>query len=350
MSSTPPQSNIKVLEDGTDALYEGTNGEATIVSEEELVSFDGLSGDSAADLRQKPEQKPAAKPAEKPAPAAAAAPAEDDLPPEFKGKTPKELVKMYQEAHSTIGRQGQELGELRRTVDSAIRLAQRYQQPAAAAAAPAAPAKPVVEESEIFAKPVESILKIIENSPVIQEIRKTMGQSAANEAQRQAQSNVARFSAAHPDFQQILGDQEFRTWVAASPVRKALLLRANNNFDFDAGDEVFSTWKALKQVKNPPAAAAAAPAAAAAAAPAVEGAPSEAEVTAAASTLARAKAAKAAASAAAAPTGGASAAKQSGAKKVYRRVDLIRLAEENPERYYAMSDEIDAAYREGRVR
>ena len=38
------------------------------------------------------------------------------------------------------------------------------------------------------------------------------------------------------------------------------------------------------------------------------------------------------------------------AKKVYRRSDIIKLMKEDPERYMSLSNEIMAAYADGRVR
>jgi hypothetical protein len=46
----------------------------------------------------------------------------------------------------------------------------------------------------------------------------------------------------------------------------------------------------------------------------------------------------------AAPTG------NTGAKKTYRRADILALMENDPERYEALSHEIQKAYEEGRVR
>ena len=37
-------------------------------------------------------------------------------------------------------------------------------------------------------------------------------------------------------------------------------------------------------------------------------------------------------------------------KKVYRRADIIKLMKTDPDRYQALSDEIMAAYAEGRVK
>jgi hypothetical protein len=353
---TEIESQSRLLEDDDAALLASgeTGNEAEIVGDDELAteftSFDELAAPAA------PAKPVTAKPAAAAAAPAAAASGEDDLPPEFKGKSVKDVVKMYQEAHSTIGRQGQELGEYRRKADQVIQASLRVlaaqkagQQPAAADVAAAKP----LEESEIFAKPIDSVNRLIENHPLIQEIRKTMGATAANETVRRAEAASERFKQAHPDAPEVLRDPEFRKWVSASPIRRDLLLRANNHYDFAAGDEVFSTWKALSGKT-----AAATTAATTAAAPAADGQPSAADVTAAAQTLARARAAKtaaatqqAAAQAAAAPTGGASAAPAKGAgKKIFRRADVIRLMVEDPDRYEQLSGELQVAYAEGRVR
>jgi hypothetical protein len=194
-----------------------------------------------------------------------------------------------------------------------------------------------IDESEIFAKPKDTIAKMIENHPLIKEIRAKLGESAATRETDRASASAERFNQAHPDAPQILADPEFMTWVRASRVRTALLQQAHAKFDFDAGDEVFGTWKALKGVKKP-------------AADAIV------DTDTAASEAGRTLAAKSKAKReqqlkdAAAPTGGGGAPKQSGAKKIYRRADVIRLMEEDPDRYERMADEIALAYAEKRVR
>lgn len=359
---TQVQSHSRVLEDGDTALLDAElPGEAEIVGEgedvgEEFSSLDDLTTEAspaaAAAAAAKPGAKPAAQTA-KPAAAAAASGDEADIPEEFRGKSKKELVEMYRQAHSTIGRQGTELGEMRRLADVIIRggVAQRQQaqQPSTAAEKPKLP-----DDVEIFNKPTESILKIIEQSPVIQELRRTMGAAAADQQTLRTQAATERFNAAHPDATEIMRDVEFRKWVAASPIRRTLLERAHSRFDFAAGDEVFSTWKALRNVSKPQAAADAGTVADAGQG---EGQPTPEQVKQAAATMARARAAKnaqatqaAAAQAAAAPTGGASAAPSKGGKKLFRRADVIRLMVEDPDRYEALSQELTQAYAEGRVR
>ncbi len=318
MAAVLPESKIEALEDDDQALL---GGEPKVEQGEELVDLN------------RPDEAPAA-----PAPAAPAAPApaaEDDIPAEYKGKSLPEVIKMHREAQQVLGRQGTELGEFRRKADLLIQaslenLRNARQAPAAPPAAPAAPAVP--DETEFFRDPKAAVEKLIAQHPTIQEIRKTLGDSAANVQAERATRATERFNQAHPDAPQIMQDPEFRQWVGASRVRTALLRQAHERFDFDAGDEVFSTWKALHK----PAAAPAAPAA-----------PDEAAVRAAAQTLSARKRAVADASV---PTSGNAAPGQGGSKKIYRRADVLKLMETDRDRYEALAPEIELAYAEGRVR
>lgn len=348
--SQEPQSKVKLLEDGDAALISGSTDPV-----EAGVEFADLSKLGESEKKPEDAAPAAAAPAAKPAAAAPAAP-DEELPTELKGKTPAQLAKMLKDAQSLIGRQGSELGDLRQRVDFAIQTSlaavkARGEKPAEPA--PAAKPEPVLDETEFFAKPLEAISKAIENHPLIKKIEQTLGKSAADAETTRATRSTERFNAAHPDAQEILGKPEFRQWVAASPIRRALMARAHNQFDFDAGDEVFSTWKALQGigVRSAPAAGdtgtVAAPAAAAAA-------PAADAVSEAARTLAAARTAKAAAAAqtaaAVVPTGGTSAAGTGGTKKVFRRADVLHLMETDPARYEQLADEIALAYAEGRVR
>jgi hypothetical protein len=359
MGSIEP--NTKVLEDGTAALLEGSEAAVVDAGDEEVVSFAELAGEKPLDVAPAA-AAPAAKPAAKPAATAAATPNDEeaDLPEEYRGKTKKQIAEMHRNAHATIGRQGSELAKFRQLADAYLRRGIQHQTQAAQAGIQQPAQQPAVEpvdETAVFAKPLEAINKLIEQHPAVQEIKRTLGQTEANAAVKRATEAKARFDAAHPDAKTIVQDPEFRQWVQASPMRMKMLAAADRNYNFEAGDELFGTWKALRKVAAPAAAAGTEGGASAGEAPAGQqpaGQPSEAEVKAAATTLARARAAKQAlaASAAAVPTGGASGATKpgAGAKRIYKRVDLIELQIANPDRYDAMQDEITAAYREGRVR
>jgi hypothetical protein len=120
----------------------------------------------------------------------------------------------------------------------------------------------------------------------------------------------------HPDFGQIVQDQDFANWVKSSPIRIGLYVKADGEFDYDSANELLSTYKQLKGIKAKQT--------------------SEAGETQRKSNL----------KAATVDVGGTG---ESG-KRVYRRADLIRLKMQDPARYDALSDEIMAAYAEGRVK
>ena len=57
---------------------------------------------------------------------------EDDIPDKYKNKSVKDIVRMHQEAERAIGKQGSEVGELRRIVDDFVQaqtVSQKQQAP-----------------------------------------------------------------------------------------------------------------------------------------------------------------------------------------------------------------------------
>lgn len=247
---------------------------------------------------------------------------DDDVPPELKGKSPAEIARMYREAQTLIGRQGSELGELRRTADQYIKAH------LTAAAKAKAPAKPAAEEKapddvDFLVNPNASINKAIANHPAVRQLHGVAKEMAVREIARQRADATREFQTAHPDAGEVLNDPAFREWVGKSEVRQALLVRAHHNYDLKAANEIFNTWKELKAARTP----------------AQSATPKEAK------SVADRKSARV-------PTGGNASPRQAGGKgeKIYRRADIIRLMESDPDRYAMMADEITKAYQEGRVR
>jgi len=265
------------------------------------------------------EEKPVKKAKTKPA---AKEPVEDDVPEELKGKTSAQLAKMYRDAQTVIGRQGSELGELRKTADTYIKAHLQ-------AAAPKPVQKPVVkvpDDVDFFTNPQAAIAAAVANHPLVKELQGAKRDIEAREVRRHMETVSQKFNEAHPDAPQILNDTKFQEWVVKSPVRKDMLLRAHQRYDLDSANELFNTWKELSAARTP-----------------AEEKP------------ATKPASKPVATAAAArvPTGGnATPRSQSGGAegKIYRRADVIRLMQNDPARYELMSDEITKAYQEGRVR
>jgi hypothetical protein len=118
-----------------------------------------------------------------------------------------------------------------------------------------------------------------------------------------------------------INDPDFAEWVKASQIRLRMYAQADAEGDYDSAAELLSNWNYVKPKTAPKATA-----------PAAEVKQQQ----------------KAAVKQATVDVGGASPGVSS--SKVYRRADLIRLQLEDPDRYYALQDEIMSAYAEGRVK
>ena len=226
---------------------------------------------------------------------------EDDIPEKYKGKSVKDIVRMHQEAERAIGKQGSEVGELRRIVDDFVKAqtVSKQQQ-----------APDVDEEVDFFTDPEKAIAKAISKHPKVQQ--------AEQMAVRTAQSEILNaLKANHPDYTEIIKDSSFVDWIGKSKVRQELFSRADRNYDYDAANELLSTWKERKQVV--------------AQSQAVE-------------QVQRKQAVKSAS------TGSIKGSGEPASKKTYRRSDIIELMQKDPDRYQALAPEIMQAYAEGRVK
>ena len=226
--------------------------------------------------------------------------ASDDVPEKYKGKHLSDIIKMHQEAEKLIGKQAQEVGEVRKLADELIKqnLAGKPQ-----------PIKEEEPEVDFFENPQAAVRKTVDNHPDVLAAR----QASQEFKKMQIQQKLAQ---EHPDFGQIVQDQDFANWVKSSPVRISLYAKADGEYDYDSANELLSTYKQLKGIKAKQT--------------------SEAGETQRKSNL----------KAATVDVGGTG---ESG-KRVYRRADLIRLKMQDPARYDALSDEIMSAYAEGRVK
>lgn len=223
-----------------------------------------------------------------------------ELPEKYRDKSLDEIVKMHQEAEKLIGKQAQEVGEVRKLADELIRqnLGSKQQQ-----------IKQDEPEIDFFEDPKKAVQRTVDSHPDIVAAR----QATLELKRTQIQQRLAQD---HPDFGDIAKDQDFANWVKSSPVRIELFKRADAEYDYDSANELLSTYKQLRGVKK--------------------------QQSEASNEATRKQNLKAAA----VDTGGSG----ESSKKVYRRADLIRLKMQDPNRYDALSDEIMAAYAEGRVR
>lgn len=226
--------------------------------------------------------------------------ARPELPDRYRNKSLEDIVKMHQEAEKVIGRQAQEVGEVRKLADELIKqnLGAKSQ---------------FVEKEEpevdFFEDPKKAIQKTIETHPDVLAARDASAQFRLLQAKQ-------KLAQTHPDYEQVVQNEDFTNWVKSSPVRIGLYAKADAEADFDAANELLSTYKELRGVRT-----------------------KQVEQQATAARQQTMKAVQV-------DSGGTG----ESSKRVYRRADLIRLKMTDPARYDALSDEIMAAYAEGRVK
>ena len=230
----------------------------------------------------------------------------EELPEKYRGKSAIEIARMHQEAEKLIGRQANEVHEVRSLADQLLK--QQLD-------SKAKEAKPIEEslEEDFFADPASAVNRQVEKHPAVLEARQ-----AALEMKRM--KTAQQLSSKHPDFATIASDSGFQDWVKSSAIRLNLFAKADAEFDFESADELLSTYKELKQIKQ------------------------QNQVQ--QSVAVESKAQEQAMKAATVDVGGAG----ETSRKVYRRADLIKLRMTDPERYMQLSDEIMDAYATGRVK
>lgn len=228
-----------------------------------------------------------------------APPERPKIPSKYEGKSLEDIMTMHQEAEKLIGRQAQEVGEVRKLADELLKqqLYKKTEEPA------------IDNEIDFFEDPKTAVRNAVDKHPDV------LAAKQAAEQFKQMQSQTA-LQKKHPDFADVVNDSEFIDWVKGSKLRVQMYTQANTSFDFDSADELLSTFKQIRNVKT---------------------------------TQTRtdgAEALKANMRAATVDTGGTG----ESSRKVYRRADLIRLRMTDPARYETLEPEIRQAYAEGRVK
>lgn len=160
----------------------------------------------------------------------------DSLPKEYQGKSTQELVEILRTKEAMIGRQANEIGHLRDLSDQLI----TSQTSASRQVSNSQSQQDEVQVSsdDILEDPRGAITRVV--SPLInsavEEIKGTVGGLQTNSAAQQ-------FAQRHPTFEQDMNDPAFQQFVQSSKYRQKLALKAHNNTDFDAADELWTAWE-----------------------------------------------------------------------------------------------------------
>jgi hypothetical protein len=267
---------------------------ATLIDIEATPEADLVDDEQTTEV-QEPESVEAAAPAveDKPEP--------EDIPEKYQGKDVKDLIRMHQEAEKAMGKQGSEVGELRKIVDEFISNQLTN-------TAPKQEPEPE-DDTDWYLDPDAALEKKLEQHPTIKAMKESQIESAK-------EANLSKLQQKHPDYQDILQEEGFAEWIGKSKVRSRLLVEADQNYDLDAADELFSLYKERKQLSKETVE--------------VDKASRKEEIK-------------------AASTGGARGAATTTPAKKYRRSDIIDLMRTDPEKYQALAPELLLAYRDKRV-
>ena len=226
---------------------------------------------------------------------------EEELPEKYQGKSAAEIVAMHQEAERRMSEQGNELSNLRSTLDAMALQSSTAKEPE----------QEPITEADFFSDPTNTVNRAIESHPALRQ--------AQEMAQKMAYAQgVATLQQRHPDLQDVVGSEKFKEWVQSSSARMARYQRADQMGDVEEADDLISTFKQLNQVEA---------------------------TTKEASKKAQKQAVKSASTGAVRGNSDVQ-----GSRRVYRRADIRELMRTNPQRYEDLQDEIMRAYAEGRVR
>ena len=226
-------------------------------------------------------------------------------PPEkYAGKSLQDVINMHQNAEKAIGKQGQEVGDQRKIIQSLLE-AQNTQ-------TNAPPEEKTTFEDQFYSDPAQAVNSAIENHPSVVEARK-------ERQVQQQQHQLSVLEKAYPDWQDRVATKSFQDWVGESAIRTEMFRKADSEYNPDYAIELFDMYDKInmidktKEVKKQ-------------------------------ETAKRDKALRKTSSETRSTTDSLA------GKKIYRRADLINLQVSDPNRYASLSDEIHSAYAEGRVK
>lgn len=241
---------------------------------------------------------------------------DDRVPDKFKDKSREEILEMYQNLERKHGSLANEVGHMRNIVE---RIASGKRKDDLG-----------IEEEEtvnitsdeLLSNPTEAIAKVVaassKKAPKLEEEIALIRQEQAME----------RFRERHPTFEQDMGDPQFQKWLSQSAYRQRLAVRAAQDGDLDAADELFTGWEEIKGANGTD--------------DDDRGTGNDEDLDARERMKRDAHLER----------GGSRGASKAFGQRIYSKAEILKLRLEDPERYYSpeMQEILTAAYAEGRVR
>lgn len=233
---------------------------------------------------------------------------ESAVPDKFKDKSLEEVIESYTNLEKEYGRKNNEVGELRKLADQLLEIQTKSVSPDSGGNTSHHHDDEEENDIDFWDDPQKALNQSLENNPTIKELESYVQTDKATKS-------LEKLKEHHSDYEKVLNDSHFASWLNENPTRAKLLQEANVNYDPDLAAEIISLYKLNSGDYNTDT---------------TNDDLRKAQVENSTST----------------PT-----AKQGKSKKkYYRRADLLKLRMQNPEKYHSMYEEIAAAYKEGRVK
>lgn|SRR3990167_3921862 len=159
----------------------------------------------------------------------------DSIRTRFAGKTAEEVMESFAEAQTLISRQGQELGELRKTTQTLLELQSKPTQQES----PSSVEDEGVTVDDLYADPEQSIGRVYDKKS-----KQTSDRIAALEhelATRKKQDVESLLEHKFPGWKVDVAKPDFLNWIVQSPAR-ARLARAAEAYDADSANDLLELW------------------------------------------------------------------------------------------------------------
>lgn len=165
----------------------------------------------------------------------------ETIPAKYVGKTVEDLINMNLHAEKLIGRQGTELGQMRRMADEILQL----KKPAPTTQTTER-AQPVTVDA-LLNDPQKAINAIVESSPLAQRA------IAAEQRVIQLESRLSEneFASKGRDVTRDINDPAFVEWVSKNPLRQSLAVEAGKEGSpnrFVAAKNLWDMWDEYKEL------------------------------------------------------------------------------------------------------
>lgn len=159
-----------------------------------------------------------------------------EIPARYKDKSPEELIEMHVNLEKVLRRQGNDLGQLRRTVDAQSQMLS---------------ARPIINpQTEVKQEPITAEKLLTDPQGTVRNVV-AQDPTVTSNAQRLSvlERSIAEkdFAQRHPDYAKDVQDPAFQEWVTNSPARSKLLVNLHQNYDVASGNDLWELWNEHKE-------------------------------------------------------------------------------------------------------